>query len=100
MTKTQIAAAFWVILTALNTAKANPLSPMGGVPNGHLYAQLMDQLNFDQWTRVIETLKTNGHIEENNFLLTITSKGEGFFKVLDEIFADIKKNTCPPTTSA
>lgn len=87
--KTAIAAIFYTILTALKIAKENkPL--YGGIPNGHLYAQLMNQFSLDQWISIVEAMKQSGLITESNHLLKITDRGEDMHKELDAIYTEAK----------
>lgn len=43
-----------------------------GIPNGHLYAMLMEKgMTYDLYSQIIQTMKENGKIEENFNLLTV-----------------------------
>lgn len=46
-----------------------------GIPNGHLYAECMAVLSFEEYTRIIAVLKDGGFIRESNHFLTPTEKG-------------------------
>ena len=46
------------------------LSPLKGVPSGHLYAQLMGRLSYEEYQEVIYALKQTKLVEEQNHLLT------------------------------
>jgi hypothetical protein len=83
-TKADIAAAFYTILTALKVGKENPL--LGGVPNGHLYAHLMNEFDLGQWTRLIAAMKDSKLLTETNHLLCITPKGEDLLAQLESIY--------------
>ena len=51
---------------------AKAIRDAGGIPNGHLYAQVMGKMSFDQYQNMIETMKKMSLIkEENNFLTYI-----------------------------
>jgi hypothetical protein len=49
---------------------AEAVRSLGSVPSGHLYARVMGTLSLDAYTRVIESLKRMGLVEEKNHLLT------------------------------
>ena len=90
--KSEIAAAVFVILTALHDNKKAPHgTSIHGVPNGHLYAQLMGVIEFDDWNLLICNLVTARHITQQNYLLKITDKGETLRSKLDEIYSTASK---------
>jgi len=55
---------------------AEALRELGSVPSGHLYARVMNFLNLDAYTRVIDSLKRTGLVTEKNHLLTWTGPTE------------------------
>lgn len=96
-TKVEVAALFYTVLEALHNAKANQGNPLRGIPNGHLYAQLMGFVSFEYWQRFVASMKENGQVTESGYLLTITDKGEELYQKLHEVLEDMEKNkTCPP----
>ena len=48
-----------------------------GIPNGHLYAQVMDKCEFDFYMRAIGFLKEKGLCKESNHVLISTLPFEG-----------------------
>ena len=54
---------------AVTMAVAETIRALGQVPNGHLYVQLMDKLDFETYTAIIQTIKSAGLIDEKNHLL-------------------------------
>lgn len=87
MDKIKIAALFYAVLTALKEAKTKSL---GGVPNGHMYAQLMSEVSFEQWERFVNVLLKDGFATQENYLLKITEKGEKFQTELGNIYKSVK----------
>jgi hypothetical protein len=61
MTKKQILATFEV-----TRAIADAIRELKSVPSGHLYAQVMNHLSLEQYTKIIDLLKSNRLIEERN----------------------------------
>ena len=53
---------------------ASAIRESGGIPNGHLYAQVMGKMSFDQYQDMIETMKKMSLIKEENHLLTYAGK--------------------------
>lgn len=55
---------------------ASAASPLGGIPNGHLYTLLMSslQIDFDTYMNVIAFLKEGGYVKEFAHLLSSTGK--------------------------
>ena len=53
---------------------AKAIRDTAGIPNGHLYAQVMGKMSFDQYQDMIETMKRMGLIKEENHLLTYAGK--------------------------
>lgn len=49
---------------------AEAIRELGSVPSGHLYARVMGYLSLDAYTRIVETLKRTGLVEEHGHLLT------------------------------
>lgn len=95
-TKSDVAAALWVVLGAIIESKSNTLLlgiPNGhlGIPNGHLYAQLMNEFDIEQWTKLVALMKDSGLVTETNHLLQSTPKGEALWKQLDQIYAEAKQ---------
>lgn len=88
--KAEIAAVFYTVLGALKAAKESPHSTMGGIPNGHLYAQLMEVYNIDMWTKIVQALRSSGHVTESNHLLVITDKGTKLWEDLHKIYQESK----------
>lgn len=82
-TKAQMAAIVYTLLEALNEAKGTVL---GGVPNGHLYAQLMETFDIYQWEKIINLLLESELAKQENYLLTILPKGEKMLVDLREIY--------------
>lgn len=94
--KSDVAAACYAVLGALLEAKNNPL---GGIPNGHLYAQLMGEIDFEKWEMFVNMIKTSGHVTEENHLLKITAKGATFWAELDRICRDAKEKAKAATVA-
>jgi hypothetical protein len=46
-------------------AVAETIRELGSVPSGHLYAQLMGRMDFQGYTKLIDTLKGAGLVSEN-----------------------------------
>lgn len=78
----------YVVLLALHDAKQTTLQ---GVPNGHLYAQLLNEWEIGEWTLLISSMCAAGSITEQNHLLKITDKGEDLLKKLDEIYKEAQQ---------
>lgn len=85
MSKDKIAAALFAVLTACIRAKAAPLN---GVPNGHLYAELMGHFELEEWNKLISLFTSSGLITKTNHLLKITANGEKVHAELEKIFAE------------
>ncbi len=85
MTKTQIAAGIYTVLTACKRGQGTANK---GVPNGHCYAQLMEHFDLEQWTKLIAAMKEGGMINETNHLLQITPPGEAILEKLEEVYAE------------
>lgn len=52
--------------------EATEKSALRGIPSGHLYAELMGQMDLDTYNRLIELLKDKGLVVEENYLLRAT----------------------------
>lgn len=89
-TKSEIAAAMYVILTALAAAKTT--SVLKGVPNGDLYAQLMEHFDIEKWTALIACMVDSQLITNTHHLLRITSKGEDLLAQLAAIYKEAASN--------
>lgn len=63
--------------TKLNALVALAIDDAGtnGVPNGHLYAPLMGDVELDEWNVLVACLVQAGMITQHNWLLCITQKG-------------------------
>ncbi len=85
MDRNKFNALTYVVLKALANAKA---APSGGVPNGHLYAQLMGEVNIDQWNRFVELMVVSGVVAQSNYFLTILPKGESLLGSINQIYAE------------
>lgn len=83
-TKSDIAAAMYIVLGALDNAKR--ANPMGGIPSGHLYALLMEELDLETYQKIINAAVGSGLCSESLNLLKITEKGTKFFVELHEIY--------------
>lgn len=86
MTKTEIAAGCYTVLVACLRGKETGLN---GVPNGHLYSQLMGAMDFEHYTSLIELMKSSGLITETGHLLQSTPKGETMFAQLHAIYSEV-----------
>lgn len=86
MNKTKFAVTAWVVLGALAHAKRLN-SQGGGIPSGHLYAQLMEQFDIGMWNLFVEALKTQRLVSETNHLLKILPEGEALHAKLDAILS-------------
>jgi hypothetical protein len=53
-------------------AVAEAIRDLKEVPNGHLYARVMQYLTLDQYNQILGTLKSAGLIEEANHVLKWT----------------------------
>lgn len=87
-TKSDIAAAMYIVLGAMDNAKRT--NPMGGIPSGHLYALLMEELDLGTYQKIINTAVGSGLCSESLNLLKITEKGTKFFVELHEIYEGMK----------
>jgi hypothetical protein len=47
------------------TAVAETIRELGSVPSGHLYATLMGRMDFEAYTKMLDTLKGAGLITES-----------------------------------
>lgn len=56
-------------------ATADAIKELKEVPNGELYARLMEYVTFDQYCAIILTLKNSGVIRETNNLLIWNLEG-------------------------
>ena len=65
VTKEQVGAVVDVI-----RALADTIRELGSVPNGHLYAQVMEVLDLPTYERAIAMLKRAGLVAESGHLLT------------------------------
>lgn len=56
---------------ALETVKAlaDAIRQLGTIPNGELYARVMDKLSLETYTAAIGLLKRTGLVEESNHVL-------------------------------
>ncbi len=61
-------AAFWLVVGAIDDA----IKEAGekGIPEGHLYAMLMDKMSLEFFTGIIKLLVKVGKIKNKNHLLT------------------------------
>lgn len=50
-------------------ALAECIREIGSVPNGHLYARVMEHLSFETYSYLIDQLKKANLIREENYLL-------------------------------
>jgi hypothetical protein len=93
-TKSEIAAMLYTVLTALSEAKITG-GINGGIPNGHLYAQLMGHIDIGAWNLLIESMasgnrKSGPLITQENYLLKITERGEFVLRELDTVYNSVK----------
>ena len=51
-------------------AVAETIRELKEIPSGHLYAQLMGQMDLPTYTKIIDTLKDAGLVKESGHLLT------------------------------
>ena len=51
-------------------AVAEAIKSLGSVPSGHLYAQLMDRMELDEYNQIIAALEHVGIIKVTNHLIT------------------------------
>lgn len=87
-TKSDIAAAMYVVLGAIENSKRT--NPLGGIPSGHLYALLMEELELETYQAVINAAVGSGLCSESLNVLRITEKGTKFFVELHEIYQATK----------
>lgn len=64
MSKEQVTAAI-----AIARVIANAIKELGQIPNGHLYAQVMGSIGYENYMACIAMLKRSGVIREENNLL-------------------------------
>lgn len=55
-------------------ALGDVIRELGSIPNGHLYAQVMDKLSLETYTALINLLKEARLVKESNHLLTWIGK--------------------------
>jgi hypothetical protein len=55
-------------------AVGEAIKDLGSVPNGHLYARLMGQMNLETYNKVIALLVKVGAVKNENNLLTWVGK--------------------------
>jgi hypothetical protein len=58
----------------LTRAVADTIQELGQVPSGHLYAQLLDRVSLETYTRIIALLKRADLVTEDGFHM-LTWKG-------------------------
>jgi len=63
-TKERVKAALGIVM-----ALAETIRDLGEVPNGHLYAMVMDKLSLEDYNSAIKTLKGTKLVQENGHLL-------------------------------
>lgn len=54
---------------AITAATAEAIRDLGEIPNGYLYAQMMQHMSLAEYQDVIKTLKRAHLVEENNNVL-------------------------------
>ena len=59
---------------AIVLAVGEAIKELGSVPNGHLYARLMGQMNLETYNKVIALLVKVGAVKNENHLLTWVGK--------------------------
>src|SRR5687767_4574725 len=84
--KADVGAVLYIVLGGIEQATKE--SPLKGIPNGHLFAMLMDMFDIDQWQKIIHMIKDQGYVTETNHLLQITDKGSQFYAKLKAIFEE------------
>ena len=72
MTKPELNALIATVIVTIDDGRA---SILGGIPSGHLYAQLMDRVDIDTWLAITSHLKDAGLVTESHHLLTTTPTG-------------------------
>lgn len=88
-TKIELTALVYTILTALKDAKEK--NPLGGEPNGHLYAQLIDMVRIEEWEKIITWLMQESCIAQKNYFLTITEKGLNQQQKLQAVYDEMER---------
>jgi hypothetical protein len=56
----------------------------GGVPNGHIYAMMMNRTNIDDHAAAVALLCKKGWVSEENYYLTPTESGKTFNEELNK----------------
>lgn len=76
-----------VIMAAIlvMVSEAKTASPLQGVPNGHIYANVMGELDFHVYSRLISFMKEKGLITESYHLLKTTPAGDKLAAQLREV---------------
>lgn len=78
----------YVVLAALAEGEAGIYN---GVPNGHLYAAIMDKVSLDEWNKVLGVVKRVGWVTETGHLLKITDKGKASLAKMEAVLAEVRK---------
>lgn len=64
----------------------------GGVPNSHLWMAVDDQMkDLDKHQALLGALKGADLVKENGYFLTLTEKGLGMFRKLQELYNPVVK---------
>lgn len=77
-TDNKAAAGAGIIVLVLECVEIGSDSSLGGLPSGHLYAQVMALMSIEAYYGMISVLKAAQFITETDYLLTITDRGRKY----------------------
>lgn len=59
-----------------------------GAPSGHVYARLMERMNYDQYTQALHLAKIGEFIKEENHYLTLMPHGLALREKIEAMVQD------------